>query len=34
MKVDLAHDGSDAVNKVKEKYYKMKCTYKVIFMDI
>ncbi|KAL4491950.1 hypothetical protein ABPG72_008371 [Tetrahymena utriculariae] len=34
MKVDLAHDGQEAVNKVKEKYQKQKETYQVIFMDI
>ncbi|KAL4439531.1 hypothetical protein ABPG74_003933 [Tetrahymena malaccensis] len=34
MKVDLAHDGQDAVNKVKEKYAKQKDIYQVIFMDI
>ncbi|EAS03288.2 response regulator receiver domain protein (macronuclear) [Tetrahymena thermophila SB210] len=34
MKVDLAHDGQEAVNKVQEKYQKQKETYQIIFMDI
>lgn len=34
LKVDLAHEGEEAVAKVKEKFEKSKTLYKIIFMDI
>lgn len=34
MKIDIAHDGLEAFNKVKEKYEKSNSSYEVIFMDI
>ena len=34
MKVDLAHDGQEAIDKVKEKYENTENLYKIIFMDI
>ena len=34
LKVDLAHDGQEAIDKVKEKHEKSGYLYKIIFMDI
>jgi len=34
LKVDLAHDGQEAIDKVKEKYENTENLYKIIFMDI
>ena len=34
LKVDLAHDGQEAIDKVREKYENSDNLYKIIFMDI